>query len=233
MTSLETPKRNVYWTGVVGLLLKRISTEIIPKNMSEKKVHKKLITDLQSILCDVLYSTFRDIEKKQQSNYILNFFINIQNTPSANYVFALFKEYLSSMKRDHISQVIINVFIEMFVTCIDRSIFSTFGQVAAFCELLRQFSIDPFHKHFILVNALCDLTVINLQIISPQDLATTIAPTLSYKQILLVLSKVEPKLDKNLLDKMSAGFTTMINREDAKTNPYEVSQFEMSDIPLL
>lgn len=71
--SLETPKRNVYWVGVLTLLVKRVHTEFVPKNLSDKNIHTKFLNKLLNVLSDSLLSTFEYIRSKCSGNALKYF----------------------------------------------------------------------------------------------------------------------------------------------------------------
>lgn len=124
-----------------------------------------------------------------------------------NTTFEDLKEYLTALKKDRVSSSISNHLITLFVVYYDRYIYNylmsqrsisvdvTFFvkcQIAAFCEMLRSFTEKSYENQFVLLLSLCDITVINLEVITAQDLITSICPALSFQQIFNIIPKIEP-----------------------------------------
>ncbi|EDR25683.1 hypothetical protein EDI_138610 [Entamoeba dispar SAW760] len=242
--SLETPKRNIYWIGVNALLVKRINTEIISKNLSDKNVHTRFVNNLFKQLNNSLLMTYQYIENKSQL-MIMKYFTEPQSNLGTKVTFEILKEYLASMKKDKLSPVIVSNFCKMFVVHYDRLVFNnlmkqksiaaeiTFYikcQIAAFCELLRDYSNDNYEEDFILLKSLCDLAVVSLEVISAQDLVNSICPNISFNQIFTIISKIEPPVNIVALNRLKKEVTNIKDKPQASTDENELIQLQLNDI---
>ena len=153
--------------------------------------------------------------------------------------------YLDSMKRDNLNKTIINIFCERFIVYFDRYVFNKLMQneiiqidisfyipcqIAALCELLRNYSNERFESSFILLNSLTNLSMICIEIITPNELITQIAPNISFKQIIDILQHFLPFLNAEALHKLRNSMTNLRDKKPASTNEKELPILGFEDI---
>ena len=242
--SIDNPKKFIYWLGVCACLSKRVHSEIITKNLSDKNVKNKFVQNLFQLLVDQMNTLHDHIEQKIKRNYE-KFFTDFNNQISLKNAFEPLILYLDSMKRDNISKTIISIFCKRFIIYFDRYIFNLLMkneviqlevsfyipcQIAAFCEMLRNYSSERFENDFILLNSITNLSMVSIEVINANELITQIAPNISFKQIFDILNKFIPFLNMEALSRLKNNMTNLKDKKPACMDEKALPVLEFEEI---